>query len=420
MKTLTALMTGATLIALTPAIVAADDSAMSFPVHDIIVNSSLPALNISVRNQSQSTNPSQRNLRVVSQRPVVSVAGQVWCKSFPNAETRADAARVVFGNGGLASSPGGADFVGGWSSSPLVELGGNEEVRNYTINAPANFPDHWTGGFITLGLNPVREVEERLQHFVQNGAGSEADFLRVDDVFETTIRVSVVGWCEYESQNLDGRYAGFRQFDVPVHIFYHGDPDIEDALVSVGSPGAVQAPTPGPGPSFAPAQPPPRATPPARRTPPARGRDTGTRQPPGGVAAAALPAVTKRVQRVQQRAWPQARRQVEPQVQQPDPGSASQGGVSVASGDLNGDAPVALLVPAVQKMQQPPAAATDAPGCTGLGATLRREAARAVIGMLRGSGQTRRDPDRPTIGDRLADSAIEQAAGCRPEDQPED
>ena len=404
MKILTALMTGAALIVLTPALVIADDSAMSFPVHDIIVSSNIPALNISVRNQSQSTNPAQRNLRVVSQAPVVNVAGQVWCKSFQNAQTRADSARVVFGNGGLASAPGGANFLGGWSPSPVVELGGDEEVRNYTINAPVNLPDQ---GAVWIGFNPVNHVEERLQNFVQNGAGSEADFLRVDDVFETTIKVNVVGWCEYEGQNVQGRYAGYRQIEVPVHIFYHGDPDIQDVIVGVGSANTLQAPVPWPGPSFSPGQPSRRAKPPARRTPPARGSESRTRYPTSGAAAALLAPVVKRVQRVQQR--------VRPPIQPADPqGGALQGGVSIATGDVNGDSTIALLVPAVQKMQEAPPAAAQEPGCAGLGSTLRREAARAVFGMLLGSGRSRGDAERPSLQDRMVDTVVDEAAGCRP------
>ena len=402
MKTLTALLTGATLIALTPNPVVADDSAMSFAVHDIIVSSNIPALNISVRNQTQSTDPAQRNLRVVSQTPVVRAAGQVWCKSFQNAETRADAAQVIFGNGGLAAAPGGANFLGGWSASPVAELGGNEEVRNYSINAPVNFPDD---GAAWIGLNPAHHVEQRLQNFVQNGAGSEADFLRVDDVFETTIKVNVVGWCDYEGQNVQGRYAGFRQIDVPVHIFYHGDPDIEDVIVGVGTANTLQAPAPG--------QPGRRATPPTRRAPPARGNDSRMRQPTGAASPPIQASMAKRVQRVQQR--------VRPPVQPADPhGAAAQGGISIATGDLNGDGTVGLLLPAVQKMQQPPAAEAPESTCQDLGSTLRREAARAVFGALLGSGRSRRDAERPSLQDRLVDTVVDEASGCRPETDPAD
>ncbi|MDO1558646.1 hypothetical protein Q0812_04285 [Brevundimonas sp. 2R-24] len=277
MKTSNLLLAGV-LFALTPMTAGANSSDMSFAVHDILVTSNVPAINISVRNMSQSTDPAMRDLRVTSQTPVLNVRGQVWCKSFQNAHTRADAARVMFGNAALASSPNGADIVpiGTWSHSPLAQLGGDETIRNFNINAPVNFENHWNGG-VTLSFNPVRVVEERMEQFVQNGAGTEADFLRVDDVFETTIKMNAVGWCEYESQNIQGRYAGYRQIDVPVHIFYHGDPDIADAGPTVASPGAVRAPATRPGPSYAPAQP-ERAGPRPRRAAPARGATDGAQR----------------------------------------------------------------------------------------------------------------------------------------------
>ncbi len=121
----------------------------------------------------------------------------------------------------------------------------------------------------------------------------------------------------------------------------------------------------------------------------------------------------KRVQRVQQRA--------RPPVQPADPhGSAGDGGVWTASGDLNGDGTVGLLLPAVQKMQEAPPAAAEQPGCAGLGSTLRREAARAVVGMLLGSGRSRGDAERPSLQDRLVDSVVDEAAGCRPAAGPRD
>ena len=352
MKTLTALLAGAALTALTPAIAAADETDLSFAVHDILVTSYIPAINISVRNLSPSPFPAMRNLRVTSPTPVVHVAGQVWCKSFQHANTRADEAQVLFGQASVIASPGGADVlaIGAWSSSPVVPLGGDETLRNYSINAPVDFPDHWNGGF-TLGFNPVEEVERRMQQYVQNGAGTEADFLRVDDVFETTITVNAVGWCDYDSQNLaDRRYAGLRKIEVPVHIFYHGDEDIEDQVVAVGSSGTIQAPPPGPGPSWAP--PPARrgrdAAPPSRRNP---RPDGGTRDP-------------------------------EPQ--------AAHGDVYIRIPDIDGEDPEGLIVPAVQRPRPAAEAETgrgrpDDRNGSGIGDTIRREAGRAAIGALLGA-----------------------------------
>jgi hypothetical protein len=362
MKTLTSLLAGATLMALTPSLAAAADTDLSFAVHDILVTSNIPAINISVRNLSPSPFPAMRNLRVTSPTPVLNVAGQVWCKTLQSGHTRADEAQVMFGNASVNSSPDGADVltIGVWSASPVVQLGANETLRNYNIAAPVNFPDHWNGG-IALGFNPVREVEERMKQFVQNGAGTEADFLRVDDVFETTITMNAVGWCEYDSQNLSNkRYAGLRRIEVPVHIFYHGDPDIEDQVTAVGSRGTIQAPPPPPGPSYAP--PPGRrgrdATPPPRRAP--SSRENGARRPD---------------------------REREP--------AEAQGDVYIAIPDIDGEDAEALIVPAVQRQQEPtPGAESDDRDRSGIGDTIRREAARAAIGALLGSGRSSRGSSR--------------------------
>lgn len=364
MKTLTSLLAGAALMTLLPGVAAANNSDMSFAVHDIVVTSNIPIVNISVRNMSPSPDPAMRNLRVTSPRPSLNVSGQVWCKSFQNAHTRADAAQVRFGNAALSSSPNGADIVplGTWSHSPVANLGGDETLRNFNINAPMDFPDSWNGG-MSLGFNPVREVEQRLQQYVQNGAGSAADFLRVDDVFVTTVKMNAVGWCEYDSQNLSNRrYAGYRQVDVQVHIFYHGDPDIQDQpAVGVGSRGTVQAPPTGRGPAYAP--PPARrgrdAAPPRRRTPSSRQGGADVREPA------------------------------------PDPQAAAD--VYIKIPDIDGEDSEALLVPAIQRQQEPQEedsrasrAQDDAePQSSGagsaLGDTIRREAARAAVGMLLGS-----------------------------------
>jgi hypothetical protein len=372
MKILTSLMVGAALNALTPPAALAGIPSMSFAVHDIIVSSNIPALNIAVRNLSSSPDPALRDLRVTSPTPALTVNGQVWCKSFQNAHTRADAARVIFGNGMLASSPGGSDFVGGWSASAIRELGGNEEVRNYSINAPVNLPDN---GGAWIGFNPVQHVEDRLENFVQNGAGSEADFLRGDDVFETTIEMNVVGWCEYDGQNVQGRYAGVRQIEVPVHIFYHGDPDIEDQVTVVGTPGSVQA------------RPPARqrgdASRPARRQDPARNDD-------------------RRSDR--RRDDDQARR---------DPDSAERGGVFVASGDIDGDGrQEGLLLPAIQRQHDPEAMEPEARQCSAIESTLRREAGNLVTGWILGSDRPRRDSRRQSGRDRLVEDTVDRVMSC--------
>lgn len=377
MKNLTSILAGAALIALAPGVAAADSLDLSFAVHDIVVTSNIPIVNISVRNLSPSPDPAMRNLRVTSPTPALNVSGQVWCKSFQHAQTRADAAQIMYGNASLATSPNGADILplGTWSSSPVVQLGGDETLRNFAINAPINFPDHWNGG-ITLNFNPVHIVEERLQQYVQNGAGSAADFLRVDDVFVTTIKMNAVGWCEYDTENgPNRRYAGYRQIDVQVHIFYHGDPDIQDQpAVGVGSGGTVQAPPSGRGPSYAP----PTGRP-GRDTPPRRARPS---------------------------------RQGGGDVDRPDPAPQAASDMYLKIPDIDGESGEALIVPAVQRQQDQEeesrapraddeAGSPSAGAGSALGDTIRREAARAAVGLLLGSvraptgSSARAQPARP-------------------------
>jgi hypothetical protein len=426
---------GAALIALAPTAAAASDAEMSFAIHDVSVTSNIPALNISVRNMSPSGLPAQRNLRVTSPKPMLSVAGQVWCKSFNAAHTRAASARVLFGNAHVVSSPDGADIypIGAWSSSPMVNLGADETLRNYSINAAVDFPDHWAGG-VSLGFNPVKIVEERMQQFVQNGAGSQADFLRTDDVFETTITLNAVGWCEYESQNIEGRYAGVRRIEVPVHIFYHGDPDIEDTAAVVQSGGALQAPPPPPGPSYAPGQQGRRGAPARRGQYPPDG-GSNVRRPSGAEAAALLVPAVQRVREqsaeetaaadvfikipdiegesAEGRAIPRrqdlsrdtaanARRLSEdetaallvPAIQaarEPASRAASEGGVFVASGDVDGDGAAQRQTAGETRGGRLDAADTTHDQGSGLREVVVREGVRAVAGWLLGS---RRDEDR--------------------------
>ncbi|HST92677.1 MAG TPA: hypothetical protein VLJ13_10830, partial [Brevundimonas sp.] len=141
-------MIGTALLALPANAAAASDVDMSFAVHNVSVSSNIPALNISVRNMAASRLPAQRNLRVTSPKPVLNVSGQVGCKSFNAAHTRAASARILFGNANIVSSPDGADVypIGPWGQSPMVNLGADETLRNYSISASVDFPDHWAGG----------------------------------------------------------------------------------------------------------------------------------------------------------------------------------------------------------------------------------------------------------------------------------
>ncbi|MEN0651439.1 MULTISPECIES: hypothetical protein [Hyphobacterium] len=369
MKTL--LLAGAMALASTPAL--ADQTDLSFPVHDIIITSNIPAVNISVRNMSASTDPAQRNLRMVSADPVIQVNGQVWCKSYNTADTAALRARVVYGDAHVVAAHNGADLlaIGPWSPSPVQSFSGTHTLENVAINSTMNLPDSWNGGVNLAGFNPVEFVEGRLEHFVAQNAGSEADFLRIDDVFVTTVTLNLVGWCSYDSQNVSGEYAGLRAVEVPVHVFYHGDPDIQDVVTQYGGAGTVAA------------QQPPRS----RGVTRANGADT---RPP---ARAVTPA------RAEYR-----------------------GGVNVASGDVNGDgyedAPqggaggfdaagmaAALLLPAVQNNQDeeelPCRVREEQPAGQRLG--------RAALGMLiraQGNG------DGNSLRERAINVAADEVEGC--------
>lgn len=286
--------------------VIADQTDFSFAVHDIIVTSNIPAVNISVRNMSNSTDPAERDLRMVSDDPEFHVTGQVWCKSFNQGQTGALRARILFGNANVVAAPNGADLLplGTWGASQTQTFNGNHTLENFSIETTLDLPSSWNGGLNLGTFNPVEYVEGRLDHYVEQGAGSEADFLRVDDVFETAITLNAVGWCSYQSQSTSGEYAGLRAIEVPVHIFYHGDPDIQDVITSVGGANTLTAPVPNR----------------ARGTSTARGANS---QPP----ATSEPPARARPQRVRTPANDGGGR----------PRAAYTGGVRVATGDVNND-----------------------------------------------------------------------------------
>lgn len=368
MKTL--LLAGAMALASTPAL--ADQTDLSFPVHDIIITSNIPAVNVSVRNVSASTDPAQRDLRMVSADPVLQVTGQVWCKSYNTADTAALRARVMYGNAQVVTAQNGADIlpVGPWSLSQTQTFSGTHTLENVSISSTMNLPDSWNGGVNLAGFNPVEFVEGRLEHFVAQNAGSEADFLRVDDVFVTTVTLNLVGWCSYESQNTSGEYAGLRAVEVPVHIFYHGDPDIQDVVTPYGGSGTIAA------------QQPPRAR--------------GVARPHGADS------------RPQARAATPARAEY-------------QGGVRVASGDVNGDGyadqpqdtqggfdamdmAAALIVPAVQ-----PANEDERPCVVREEQGAGERLGRAALGMLirsQGNG------DGNSLRERAINVAADEVEGC--------
>lgn len=437
----------ALVLASTPAL--ADSTDLSFAVHDIIVTSNIPAVNISVRNMSASTDPADRDLRMVSADPSFHVTGQVWCKSFNQAETAAERARIVFGNANVVSAPNGADLLpmGTWGPSQYQTFSGTHTLENFSIQTTLDLPSSWNGG-INLGtFNPVEHVEDRLEHYLEQGAGSEADFLRVDDVFETTITLNAVGWCSYESQNINGEYAGLRAIEVPVHIFYHGDSDIQDVITAVGGANTVTAQTPsrardrvttsGSG-----------ATPPARSNTPARSGPDRVR--PNGETASGLilPAVqqAREGRRNDRTASRESGYEMSDVLISSQHGQSHRGGVRVAVGDITNDGASArgLILPAVQNVR----AAQDAPSsnggsinytglenrnagvepdeidnryaedtaqnpdCPTIGSVVRREATNALIGAVFGSRAEERNRDRRTTRERLTDDAIDRMTQC--------
>lgn len=273
----------------------ADHTDFSFPVHDIIITSNIPTVNFAVRNMSSSTDPEDRDLRVVSQTPVIPVSGQVWCKQYQNAEAGALRAQILFGNAIVMAGENGSDVypLGTFSGSNVNSFNGTHNLENFQIEAAFDVPTTYDRHALVdlTPFNPVRTVEHHLEQFVENGAGSEADFLRVDDVFQVQVRLNAVGWCSYNSANTSGEYAGLRGVPMTVTIFYHGDPDIQDIIGTVGGANTVAAPVPNR----------------AREVTRTRGTDTA---PPGR---------TSRPARAD------------------DDNRAARGGIRVSAGDINSD-----------------------------------------------------------------------------------
>ena len=255
----------------------ADGTDFPFAVHDINITHHTPTVNITVANVSNSTDPADRELRMMSANPVVSIDGQVWCNSYEFAETGAFRADVRLGQTQIVSAPGGGSEPAFWSgnASPLGTqmFNGTNTLENFAFESQLDLPDSYDAdALINMSyLNPVRVVEERLEHYLENNAGSEADFLRQDDVFEVDFDISVVGWCSYESDILDNDYAGARWVTVTAAIFYQGDDDIQDVVQTVGSADSVAAPVPSRARDTATTRG-PSSTPPARNTRPARAR----------------------------------------------------------------------------------------------------------------------------------------------------
>lgn len=224
----------------------ADETHFTPGIESLTISHMTPQVQVTVRNTANSPDPADRVLRMVSNDPVVTVRGQFFCNSYSantQGESRARRAQVLFGITAPHNNGNGYELmpIGIWGESDTVEYNGARTGENFDIDAVMDLPESWdSNAAVTLFFNPVEMVEDHLEDFVSNGAGSAADFLRQDDVFEVQVPVSMTAWCQY-----DGRwYPGVRQRNVTVAIFYQGDPDITDGAGVVNAVGDVAAPVP--------------------------------------------------------------------------------------------------------------------------------------------------------------------------------
>ena len=231
---------GAIAIALAaPAL--ADETHLPTPVHDIIVTNYIPAIQVSVTNVSQSPWAEDRELRVTSADPQIAIDGQAWCEHALGTQAYAVRARAYLANAVLQSSE--VFVLAASGASAPQNFSGTHALENFELQIDYDIPRSWDSG-ATLTFNPVRVVEERLESFVGNGAGTPADFLRTDDVFETSITLSVAGWCRWSEFEPNKEYGGLRKIEIPAHIFYRRDPDARDRVTAMDTPGAVAASEP--------------------------------------------------------------------------------------------------------------------------------------------------------------------------------
>ncbi|MCW5725063.1 MAG: hypothetical protein KIS81_08890 [Maricaulaceae bacterium] len=436
----TTLLAGALAFAIAAAPAAADTE-LSFPVHDIVITGNIPAVNVAVRNMSGSPHPAHRLLRVISPDPVVNVSGQVWCQNYNHASTAARGAQVLFGNVFLHQSPNGVDVVtlGAWASSARHPMNGSQTLVNFQISTPMNLPQTWDSqALVTLGFNPVQVVEQRLAQYVQQG-GSAAQFLRTDDVFETTVTLNAAGWCQYQTQNINGEYAGVRRVQLTVRIFYQGDRNIDEHPTVAQTPGGINAPQPsqplgvaaphdpnnsarGPRPSATPARaasvtPAPQAgiepdeidtafASRSRGGTPASRITSGSRPQASIVHTDTAPDLEAECRLIPACCAaagtcpggnPGQQAPAASGVQGSQPQQGFSGGVRVATGDVSGDGHAAA------ESQRP---------CSIVEDTLRREAARAAVGALLGSSRSRRGPARQSNRDRIVNDTVDRVAGC--------
>jgi len=240
MTTRSLLLAGAAILIAAPTVLA-DQSDYASGIEAIDLQSNIPQINITVRNVAASTDPADRDLRVVSNNPEFTVSGRMQCEVFgPGNYGRAHEMRANFGgNVYLHVTQNGTevqDMFGYWDGDPQT-YSDQYPAADFSIDLEMDLPEA-KSGLATFVWHPVDYVEDRLEFFVNNGAGTEADFLRQDDVFNTSLTLNLVGACVYNGSVR----GGFEKVSVPINIFYQGDDDIQDVLTTVSGGNTVAAP----------------------------------------------------------------------------------------------------------------------------------------------------------------------------------
>lgn len=240
------LFTGAAMAVLaSPAL--AQTSDYSDGIDFVEIQSNIPIVNITVRNVANSTDPADRDLRVTSANPEFEISGRLECTMYgPGNYARAHSVRASFGTQltlhATGEGIGVQDMLAFWKSD---EQAFSDQYRsaNFELDMEMALPQQ-KSGLVSFMWNPVDYVEDRLETYVDNGAGSEADFLRQDDVFNTQLNLNIVGECMRPISNNTYLRAGYQTYPVAINIFYQGDDDIQDVIQTVSNADTVAAPTP--------------------------------------------------------------------------------------------------------------------------------------------------------------------------------
>lgn len=223
----------------------ANDKDLHPVIDDIVITSDLPDLMITVRNIAQSTNPADRDLRVIgSTNQDIMVSGELHCQQSDVAQNAARKAQVMYGDVSINDYNNQLMYLGtSHSHSDVLEFGGTTPIRHFQIDAPVSYPEHHNALVNLAPFDPIGIVEARMDSYVQNNVGSQADFLRTDDVFETPLRMNLIGWCHYQGGSINEEFVGYNSQVSTARIFYQGDGDIQEPHQV--TPGNIQAPAVG-------------------------------------------------------------------------------------------------------------------------------------------------------------------------------